>query len=314
MANLGSTVSRVVLNITSAAPTESWPNFGSVMHNAWLGKVTGLGTELGAAAGITPPFHGTDIPTGGGVKQNLAMFTFSRYSRHYTYAKTGNTWIGPGGGENGTNYRDEYAYYAHVTEHVVTHVPDTNSNVVGIGIDWFSVNRASSHHESYGGAHISARVVYRTADAPSSNKSINYGKLGSMGEIFGGQGNTHQHHSREITAPNPIIYVQLIVRVAHGMQVWHDSGDRSPRNWSPDVAICNNLHPVGINANFARSISNQWIGATAFTDYRTLYYRPNAQQLQPPRKILQPHSIEAGNGNWYYSSRYRMPYWGSNMP
>lgn len=309
MANLASSIARVVLNLTSATPQEGWPNFGSVIHNAWTGKTTGLGTELAAAAGILPPFHGTDIPSGGGVKQNIAMFTYNRYCQYYEYKLVRNdTESGPGSGG-----RYNRRYFAYVSEHVVTHTPDIRTNVVGIGIDWFFLNRASAHHESYGGSHISARAVYRTADAPTVNKHVNFGYLGRMGTAHGWP-KPQQHFSRAITAAAGVVYVQLIVQVAHGMGNWHDVGDRSPANWSPNTPICNDTHACGVGANFVRSIGNGSISGHAFADYRTVYYKPTPAQLNPPRSLVEAHQILNGNGNWYKVRDYQMPNWIQAMP
>lgn len=325
MANLASSISRLVLNITSSTPAVEWPNYGSNMHQAYLGRVPAYGHELGSRAGVANPHRGTDIRPAGGVKQNVASFTFDRYAKFYsedkvlisvTYPSGGSGGSGAGGGWGGNGsmnpiYNYAYYTYANSTRHSVEHWPDTPSNLVGFCVDLFSLYRASHHHESYGASFVSLKVYYRTASNPGYTHVVNYGHILTWG-IPWGQAH-HQAFDRSLGAADGFIYFKVEVLLMHGMGNWHDAGDRSPYTWSPDIPICTSAHPVGLSSNYWRSISNVSRG-NPVVDHATVYYKPTVPQLSLPKKHFPVDKFAAGNSYWFWGTSYPMPHWSGSPP
>lgn len=314
MANLASGISRIVLNITSSTPSVEWPNYGSVMHNAYLGRIPGYGTELGSAARVVNPHRGTDIRPAGGVKQNIASFTFNRYSKKFTVHEekkwvegSGGSGQGAGhGGGGGWIYNTSYTFTS--DRYAVEHTPDIPSTLVGFAVDLFSLNRASHQHQLYAASYVRVLVRYRTVANPNL-QTVDYGHVLTYGVAWGSP--HHQVFERALGDGSGFTYFKVEAIVYHGLGNWHDSGDRSPSNWSPDIPICNPAHAVGISSNYWRSINN---GSSSSADYATVYYKPNQTQVNLPKKHFTPDKVLAGNGYSQPLQNFWCPWWRSHPP
>lgn len=309
MANIRSSTSRLVLNITTSSPAVEWPNYGSVMHQAYLGRSVGYGHELGSAAGVANPHRGTDVRPAGGVKQNLASFTWSRYANAYRQ----HSWSEAGecGSRGHTCFRWYSEDFTDVTQHSVEHWADTPSTILGISVDFFSLYRASHKHEWYSATYVSAVLYYWLASNPSVAHTVNYGHIMTW---WTGDGNNHKNFDRSLGDGSGFVRAKLVVTLYHGMGNWHDSGDRSPLNWSPDIPICTGAHPVGISSNYWRSITNAGWGAAPAVDAATIWYKPNQSQLVLPKKHFSPSKIEGGNAWWGKIGEYKCPWFNPGIP